>query len=48
MVLTASKSAATITALPFGIIMIFMMVSLYKSLKEAARENQKIKEEEDW
>lgn len=42
------QSAATITALPFGIIMIFMMVSLYKSLKEAARENQKIKEEEDW
>lgn len=39
---------ATITALPFAAIMIFMMVSLYKSLREAGRENQKIEEEEDW
>ncbi|WP_411842008.1 BCCT family transporter [Salinicoccus sp. HZC-1] len=42
------QSVATITALPFAVIMIFMMVSLYKSLWETGRENQKVKEEEDW
>jgi glycine betaine transporter len=42
------QSIATITALPFGVIMIFMMIALYRNLRTEGRSNQKIKDEELW
>ncbi|WP_245608164.1 MULTISPECIES: BCCT family transporter [Salinicoccus] len=42
------QSIATITALPFGVIMIFMMIALYRNLRTEGRSNQKIKDEEHW
>ncbi|MFC3038675.1 BCCT family transporter [Virgibacillus xinjiangensis] len=46
--LNGLQAIATITALPFGIIMLLMMVAILRNFKREGREKQKVEEEEDW
>ena len=42
------QAIATITAFPFGIIIIVMIFSIIHSLRQEGREKQKVEEKEDW
>ena len=42
------QAAATITALPFGLLIILMIFSIVRSLKREGREKQQVEEKEDW
>ncbi|MFC2947010.1 BCCT family transporter [Virgibacillus sediminis] len=46
--LNGLQAIATITALPFGVIIILMMVAILRNFKKEGQQKNKVKEEEDW
>ncbi|MBP1970526.1 glycine betaine transporter [Virgibacillus natechei] len=46
--LDGMQAISTITALPFSIIMILMMLAIVRSLKKEGKDKDKVKKEEDW